>query len=78
MPVIRHAGRLMVSGEREMPVSFEGAKPNVKPAESRRQVRIRPVASGSLYSTVKAKCEQWPILGPKLAISGPKRAEMGP
>ena len=53
MPVIRHAGRLMVSGE--MPVSFEGAKPNVKPAESRRQVRIRPVASGSLYPTVKPK-----------------------
>ena len=67
----------------EMPVRGGGeevaAKPNVKPAEkSRRQVRLRPVASGSLYSTVKAKCEQWPILGPKLAISGPKRAEMGP
>ena len=50
-------------GEEEGEVA---AKPNVKPAEkSRRQVRIRPVASGSLYPTVKAKCEQSEERGPK-------------
>ena len=44
------------------------AKPNGKPAESRGQVRIKPVASGSCWPTVKTKCEQ---------LTGPKRAEKG-
>ena len=39
-----------------------------KPAESRGQVRIKPVASGSCWPTVKTKCEQ---------STEPKRAEKG-